>query len=226
MIKCLIFDCGNVLVSFNRMIACRQLAEFCPLSAEEIFQMSFEGDLLKRYEKNEVSSEQFFNLARHALGAKPELTFTKFKQIWNSIFSENKLIGNLIADKLPIKLADKIADLPINPHAYLGVGVKFLILSNTNEMHWEYMFQLPIIADNFADKNCVLSFRVGARKPEEKIYREALARSDCQPNEIIYIDDMSENIEGFTKFGINTINYNCQTDSIEKLEKEIKKFIF
>lgn len=51
------------------------------------------------------------------------------------------------------------------------------------------------------------SYNVGARKPDKKIFFEAISRTGSRPEEILFIDDSLENIEAAKEIGINTIQF-------------------
>ena len=55
------------------------------------------------------------------------------------------------------------------------------------------------------------SFEAGALKPDAKIYENALARANCEPQECFYTDDIEEYVLKAASFGINAEVYT-QTD--------------
>ena len=77
------------------------------------------------------------------------------------------------------------------------------ILSN---FHEQFFAHLPIdtaFFDTF--DGVVLSFREGCKKPEPKIYQLLLSRYNLNPNECVFIDDMSANVAGAQAFGMDGI---------------------
>jgi putative hydrolase of the HAD superfamily len=48
---------------------------------------------------------------------------------------------------------------------------------------------------------------LGARKPDETIYRKALEITQCTPEECLFIDDRPANIESAAALGMGTIRY-------------------
>ena len=61
---------------------------------------------------------------------------------------------------------------------------------------------------------------VHSRKPEEQIFRLALAVTQRAPEECVFIDDRPLNLESPRKLGINTIHYQ----NPEQLRKDLTKF--
>ena len=61
----------------------------------------------------------------------------------------------------------------------------------------------------------IFSCKVGARKPEAKIYEILLRKLELKPEEIVFIDDRKENIDAANQIGINGILF--------KNSKQLKK---
>jgi len=208
----LIFDCGNVLVAFNIEIICQKLSNFSPFSPKKIFSLIygkgllFEGSLHHQFEIGQLKTPDFFRQVKKAIQANSSLTLEKFKEISTSVFKENSDI---------IELLENVKQ-----------NFKISLLSNTNEICWNYLKELPVIKNYFDEKNTVLSFLVGAQKPEKAIYETALNKFNCQANQTVLIDDEPLNIESFVQLGGRGIKYNCQKDSLEKLSEEIRNLSF
>ncbi|MCD6528308.1 HAD-IA family hydrolase [bacterium] len=204
-IKAIIFDFGNVLANFDHMITCRKLAGFSPFSPEEIYQCIFKTKLEEEYDKGLVDSLTFYQQVKEKIQANSKLTWEVFKKIWGDIFSENSGIEKVLERIKP--------------------ELKLFLLSNTNEIHWKYISQMPVIKHFFPDeKQLILSFKLGFRKPDIRIYKAAIKKADCPAEEIIYIDDITKYIQTAKKLGINGILYNCQKEPAAALLEKLKKF--
>lgn len=204
-IKCIIFDFGRVIGNFDHMITCRKLAAFSKLSAKEIYEKIFKSGLEKKYDEGQMRFFDFAEKVRIAIGANSEdFNAVVFNPIWGDIFSENPGIQKLLETVKP--------------------DVKKLILSNTNEVHWHYISKMPAVKNFFSEDELILSYRLGFRKPDERIFLEGIKKSSSPKGQIIYIDDVLEYTQVFQKLGGNAILYNCQTDPIEKLQTELSWF--
>ena len=53
----------------------------------------------------------------------------------------------------------------------------------------------------------VLSYEVKAMKPSPLIYREAIARAQCRPEECFYTDDIAAYVEGARREGIDAVQF-------------------
>jgi len=185
MTKLFAFDLGNVILPFeNRQIAeklyCRA-AERETLTADDIFAYLFDQDKgsVNGYEEGLSSSYQFFLDVRDRFRLR--LEFDEFKEIWNNIFQENIEVNEAIV--------------------YLKArGFPLFLLSNTNEMHFAHVIErYPIV--HLMDE-WILSFEVGAKKPEKRIYDAIFEKMDVRREEVFYIDDVEEYVERARAMGI------------------------
>jgi len=74
------------------------------------------------------------------------------------------------------------------------------LLSNTNENHYSFLQSNFNVARHFEE--LILSYEIGAQKPEHKIYAEVLKRSGLPGTEIAFFDDLVTNIEAAKSAGI------------------------
>lgn len=66
----------------------------------------------------------------------------------------------------------------------------------------------------------IVSAEVGCLKPEKEIYHHLLAQYDLNPEQTVFLDDMSPNVEGAQHVGIHSIQFlNAQqaTQALNKL---------
>lgn len=116
------------------------------------------------------------------------------------------------SSKLNIKKSDLISlvieTFPIDPrmvHLIKKTKKKYTTVLFSNQVKdW---LEKVIEDNNFKDifSYFVNSYTVGARKPDKKIFEEALKITNSKPEETLLIDDTLENIEAARKMGINAI---------------------
>ena len=204
MIKCVIFDFGRVIGDFDHMITCNKLISYSKLTAEEIYDKIFKSDLEKRCDEG-LPWKDFYCQVKETIGANNKLTSRFFAEIWGDIFSDISGMEAVLGRIKP--------------------EIKKMILSDTNSAHWKYISRLMAVRHFFGkNEQLVLSFHVGARKPDKRIFLAGIEQSGCQPEEIVYVDDIPEYVEAFKRFGVQGIVYNCRTDLPETLEVELAKF--
>lgn len=196
MIRTIIFDLGQVLIPFDWRRGYQALSRHSPLPPEEI-RARIKGErLFDAFERGKIEPEE---LARR-IGALIELDgmeFRQFRELWSSIF-------------LPETV------LPEEMLSNLHKSHRLLLLSNTDAIHYGWVAEKYSILRHFDD--AVLSFEVGARKPEPEIYEAAIRKAACRPDEIFFIDDIQENVEGARRVGIDAVRF----ESREQLERELR----
>ncbi len=195
-IKTIIFDLGNVLVNFDHSIAARKLSRKSPYSIKEIYNLIFDSDIVSKYETGRIKTDAFYRGMKTLLGF--DLNICEFRKIWDEIFFPNPE-----TEKIVRKLKKKF---------------RLILLSNINHSHYEHIRQRFPILGEF--DRIILSYRVGARKPDLKIYDKAIKEAKCLPREIVYIDDRADLIEAAKRLGINSLRFrNCT-----HLKKDLLKF--
>jgi putative hydrolase of the HAD superfamily len=180
MIRALLFDLGNVLVPVD-FIRCREaLAEVCAHPPQQVQRILGGSGLPKRYESGEVTSAEFFEATCRLLDM--NVTYEKFAHIWGEIFAPEPLVPEPLL-------------------AGLRARHRLVLLSNTNDMHFtiaERRYPMLRHFDEF-----ILSYRVGAMKPEPRIYQQAIAAAGCAARECFFVDDLAENVEAARREGID-----------------------
>ncbi len=189
----IIFDLGKVIVDFDYFEICRKLAASCPFSPEQIFEKIFPSNLVQQFDTGRISPEEFYATIGHELSL--SISRDQFRDIWNSIFTLNPGIEKLIQT-----LARRYA---------------LVCLSNTNQWHFEYCRQQFPVLSLFPAY--VLSYRVGACKPQAKMFQTALMTAGAAAHQCLYIDDILEFVQSAAALGIRGIHFR----SVEKLQAEL-----
>jgi putative hydrolase of the HAD superfamily len=173
MIKAIFFDLGGTIIPFDFQRGFTAMARHSPHSLEEIMRRVRSSDLFPRFEKGEIEPHRFVEQFCRQFDC--HLDYERFCQLWGIIF----LPETLIEESLLIGLKSRY---------------RLFSLSNTNAIHFPLvMREYPILEHLHGH---VLSYEVGALKPAPEIYRAALARAECRPQECLFIDDIARNIEG------------------------------
>ena len=203
MIKLIIFDLGKVIVDFSRVDIAKGLAGFSMLheyqNPDNIMDYLFNTgyEIIKQYEEGQIASLDFFNRIKEIFVL--NMSFEQFKCVWSEIFTENDGISELIESLKK--------DFPL------------FLLSNTNELHFEYIKNRFPVIHKFDE--WILSYKIGKMKPDPKIYKAALSRARVNPEEVIFIDDIEEYVLAAQEMGIDAVEFK----SVEQITKEIKEMI-
>jgi glucose-1-phosphatase len=195
MIKTIFFDLGNVVIPFDFKLAYTRMAELCSCEPEEVRARIRATGLVMPFEKGEIEAEPFVRELSAAL--KLKISYSEFCGCWNGVFLRETLVTEALLEDLRSR------------H-------RLLALSNTNPIHFAMLKDAYPLLRHFDDY--VLSYEVGAAKPEAKIYREAIARAQCGPEECFFTDDLAVNIEAARAHGMDAVQFL----SAEQLERELR----
>ena len=180
----IVFDLGNVLIPFDYSKAINrlnQIDEGLGNRFYDFFKSNY--NLHREFESGKISEKEFIKKMLSIVDHKiDEMTFCKY---YADIFSLNE---------------DVISLLPL-----LKKNYKLFLLSNTDSIHKKYGWEKYDFLKYF-DK-LILSFEVGAVKPEEKIYREVEKVSGFSSGEHIFIDDITEYVDGAKNVGWDAVQF-------------------
>lgn len=179
-IKTIIFDIGNVLIHFNHDFAIHQLADLCDVSKDVVQAELFTSGLEWSYEEGKISSEEFHREAQRRLNR--QFSIDDFERGICAIFWAN-------APMLPL-----VTELKER-------GYRLILLSNTSPWHFGHCEANYPVIRLFDDR--VLSYQVGACKPDGKIFEKAIHAAKCSAGECFYTDDIPEYVEKAKRLGIN-----------------------
>ena len=91
-----------------------------------------------------------------------------------------------------------------------------LLTQNTNPIHFSMLKARYPVFGYFDD--FVLSYQVGALKPDAEIYRKAIQRAGCRPDECFFTDDIAINVDAARENGMDAVQFL----SAAQLEEELK----
>jgi putative hydrolase of the HAD superfamily len=194
-IKSILFDLGNVIVPFDFKRAYVKLGPLCSCPVTEITARLRSTDLVQRFETGRIAAEPFVAELSGLLGLKT--TYGEFCDLWTSVFFEDTLV-------------------PESLIAGLRGRHRLLVLSNTNPIHFSMLKARYAVFRHFDD--FVLSYEVGALKPEAEIYLEAIERAECRPEECFFTDDIAINVEAARNNGMDAVQFL----SAAQLEEELR----
>jgi len=187
-IKAVIFDLGNVLIDFDYGRAAARIFKFTRKTPEELLRFFFESDIPPLFEAGGISPQDFFLKVKEEIGL--DLGFEDFVPIWNEIF--------FLSEK-----NDRVNEIARN----LKGRYKLAFLSNINILHLDYIrskFASIVSEFDYPLSSCELGFI----KPQEEIYKKALAVLGVSAGEAFYTDDRRELVEGARRLGIKGFVFN------------------
>ena len=181
-----VFDLGKVLLDFDYSIAGRRLAAQATMPAAAVDKFLNQSPVLHRYETGRLTRQELFAEVRQATGFRGNLE--AFGGFFADIFTEMPEMTALHA-------------------ALRRQGIPTYIFSNTNDLAMEHVRRnFPFFAgfDGY-----ILSYEIGAMKPDAKIYEALETLTGKRGAEILYLDDRPENVAAGAARGWQVIR---QTD--------------
>lgn len=178
-IRCCLFDMGNVLVHFSHELMCDQIGQLCDQPGKQVHDLIIHSGLFEKMETGSLTEAEFHRDFQSLV--QKEIPFEDLKRAASDIFELNEEI-------LPI-----LEELKQS-------GMRLIVLSNTGSSHIDFIRKNFQVLDYFDD--FTLSYEVGALKPSEIIYRDAIEKSGFTPEECFYTDDILHYIEEARKLGI------------------------
>jgi putative hydrolase of the HAD superfamily len=197
-VRYIYFDLGNVLLNFDHHVACRQVAALMGAPWSLVREIIFESGLQHRYERGEISDDEFCDIFCQTAGVTLDL---------NSLLQATSDIFSLNIPVIPIVARLSAAGYPLG------------ILSNTCRSHWNWVRQKKYGMVSNLFENTVLSFQLGSMKPDAPIYLEAIRRTELAPEEIFFVDDRPENVEGARRLGIDAVLYESAYRMLRDLDE-------
>ena len=194
-IDAVIFDLGNVLLAFDESRAVKRLGARTGRTPQQIYEYARGTPHVTELALGKVTKLRFFHTVAKDLAF--DGTYEEFALIWSDIFT------------------------PIEPMMALAESLKNrlprLILSNTNAIHMDYVFeQYPLLRDFDAH---VLSHEVGLLKPDSAIFQHALRTSGLTAARTVFLDDIAANAEAARQAGMQAIHFRNPDQARAELTK-------
>jgi glucose-1-phosphatase len=175
--KTVYFDLGNVLIFFNMDKMFNQLSQCTKIPVTALRQGYLEDKILQKYETGRMSSEEFYRL----LQSKSSFSFSFHEMMaaMADMFTPNTELWPVVEE-------------------LKKQGARLVLISNTNECHFNFAYShFPVLHlfDSF-----ILSYEVGACKPEPLIFKKALLEAEGRT---FYTDDVPDFIAAGRAAGLD-----------------------
>jgi putative hydrolase of the HAD superfamily len=167
------FDLGNVLFAFDRERAFRQMAAVCGASVKVVEEAVFESGLQVALETGRIDWATAHAEFSRRTGTTSDPA---------SLAAAASDMFSLRVEMLPVLAAIERTGCPTG------------LLSNTCEIHWRHLVDAgyAILPGRFIRQ--VLSYEVGAMKPDAGIYAAAAAAAGVPAHGIFFCDDLPQHV--------------------------------
>tara|TARA_B100000945_G_C20329600_1_gene571717 strand:+ start:142 stop:786 length:645 start_codon:yes stop_codon:yes gene_type:complete len=210
-ITTLIFDLGGVIINIDPLLTIKKFNSLAKKNQDiltgldyKLFKSNKKLKFFFDFEKGLISENIFRNSLNNLIGI--NLINNDFDRVWN---------------KLILSVNYNIVDLIISLKSKFNV----FVLSNTNSIHEKYYNDIFIKKYNLGLKDIFhkvyYSHEIYLRKPEVEIYKLILDDNNIFGNEVLFFDDINENLISSKKLNFNTF----QVLEVDKFEKFLKGFI-
>jgi len=184
MIINVIFDLGNVLLSFDpHQYVCEMITQK-PL-ADKIYEEVFRSREWLMLDRGVITRDEAIDIMC-SKDTENSSVIKKVMEGWQEILN-------------PIEGTVKIL------YELKKSGYKLFYLSNFHHLAHEYILKKYEFFNIF--DGSVLSYKEKLLKPEREIYMKLSEAYSIKPEESVFIDDMMENIEGAKKCGFSAIQF-------------------
>jgi glucose-1-phosphatase len=195
-IRAIIFDIGSVIVRLDPSRAIAAIGAGSRLSPDKVWAAVPQDPMWQGWQEGRVKPKDWYEnvIARFHT----PISFDEFCGAWNSI-----LCPELI--------------LPERLFAQLSKQCRLLLLSNTDPIHVEWMESTFPFMRYFPKR--IYSCDVDASKPGLKIFRAAIKAAGVPTNQILFIDDVRENVMAARRMGLRAHQFRSR----RRLEADLRR---
>ncbi len=186
-IKAIIFDIGSVIIRLEPARAIAAIGAGSKLSPDKVWAAVPQDPLWQGWQEGRVTPKDWYEnvIARFHT----PISFEEFCGAWNST-----LCPELI--------------LPERLFRQLSKKCRLLLLSNTDPIHVACMESTFPFMRYFPKR--IYSCDVGASKPGRKIFRAAIRAAGVPANQILFIDDIRENVLAARRIGLKALQFRSR----------------
>ncbi len=185
MITWFLFDLGNTLIKLAYERVLESICRSATLTRDELVEILEEPGGYRDMERGAVTFREFYEFIADKAGYRGSLH--DFREIWSDFFD-----GAIPGTE---DLLDRIR-----------ARYRVAFLSNSNEVHAE------LIPRRFStlfkkDDRFVFSHRFRVAKPDPEMFRRALEVIGAQPQHVVFVDDLLENVLAARSEGIRSFQF-------------------
>ena len=186
-IKNILFDLGGVLFHIDYQRTINTFIKLGIADFEKYFTQHQQNDFFDAFETGKISPSVFINTLQKSL---PACSDQEIVNAWNAM-----LIG---LPKQHLKILEE-----------LGKNYRLFLLSNTNEIHIQFVNaylkeRYNIHSINQFFEKVYYSHEIGMRKPHTSTFEWVLEDSNILAEESLFIEDNAQHIEGAKQAGLKT----------------------
>ena len=186
----ILFDLGRVLADLGSPSTKMRLQ----IGDEEFWDLWLSLPIVQAFERGDIAADTFLSSLAQALGMHEDpLDFRQRFLDWHPRLyaSVEALISSLAAE------------------------CRLALLSNTNVLHWDQINIQTSVFRHF--EHVFLSYEIRRCKPEPGAFDIVLERISVAPANILFLDDMEQNIAAARRAGLRAVQVNGSTEVLAAL---------
>ncbi|HEY4837665.1 MAG TPA: HAD family phosphatase [Candidatus Acidoferrales bacterium] len=195
-IRAIIFDIGRVIIALDPRRAIDAIGAGSALAPDKLWAAVQNDPLWMGWQEGRVTPREWYEnlIARFHT----PISFDEFCNAWNSV-----LVPKLI--------------LPESLFKQLSKKCRLVLLSNTDPIHVRCIeSKFPFV--RYFPKR-IYSCEVGASKPGPKIFRAAIKAAGVPAKQILFIDDVRENVMAARRVGLRALQFRSR----RRLEADLRR---
>jgi putative hydrolase of the HAD superfamily len=179
----LLLDIGMVLVRLDYRPLAEKMRTLARIEPAQLRAILTGNELVQEFETGKLSETKFYEEVCRRIGT--NIPRSEFFEAWNSVIADQ-----LVSDHVLAMLAGK---------AHLWA------ISNTNRTHIDFLVRSFTFLRHF--EGLILSYEVGALKPDARIFQEALRKSGALASDLLFVDDLEINVNAARVLGIDGFTF-------------------
>lgn len=200
MIKAVVLDIGGVLMRTEDQSGRRLLEKRYNLPADTVGWLVFDSDAAAASTIGQVKSEAAWKAVQDKLDLSDQELAEFIELFWSGDIFDQRAFDYLRS---------------LSPQYITG------ILSNAWEGSREGFVQRHGMIEGETVDHILISSELGVRKPDPAIYRHLRDTLGVRYDEILFVDDFIENVEGAKALGIQAIHYQPGMDLVNQIKSRL-----
>jgi len=193
--KAVIFDLGNVILSFDNRKTTRFIAARSGFPEDEVHGFVFGTELEKAIDRGKISLGEFLDRINERFASK--ISLEEFTPVWCDMFTQNEGVEDIL-------------------RGLKRQNYRLGLLSNTNRTHFEFVrarFTLLGLIDDYH-----LSYENGYIKPEVKAFENLISFYGGEARSLVFTDDLENNVKTARLLGINAFLFRSAPQLLTEFE--------
>ena len=203
-IKSIIFDLGAVLLNISYQKTIEEFDKLGIKNSSTFYSKKLQTNIFNLLETGEISESDFIKEIQKQC---TEATNTQILYAWNAMILD-----------LPLRRVELLKQLKKDFNLYL--------LSNTNSIHMTE-FENKLGKKQYKEfyqlfDKVYYSHKIGHRKPNAEAFKLIIEENNLIAEEILFIDDSPQHIDGAKKLGIKTYHLLDNEDVISLFPDKVR----